>query len=65
MMLRHAGCTVEEICAITGHQRADVNGILDRHYLKNDGTLARAAREELRNALRKDIPTLAERTISL
>jgi len=34
-----AGCTVPEIATITGHLLADVNAILDAHYLNRDPEL--------------------------
>lgn len=64
-MLRHAGCTIEEISAITGHKRADVSRILDRHYLKEDGTLARAAATKLQNGLQNQLGALEEKLASL
>jgi integrase len=64
-MLRNAGCTIEEISAITGHKRADVSRILDRHYLKNDGALADSAAAKLQNALQKKLRALEERSTSL
>jgi integrase len=63
-MLRHAGCTIEEISAITGHKRADVSRILDRHYLKNDGSLARAAAAKRQNALQNKLGSLEARLAS-
>ncbi|SEA16940.1 tyrosine-type recombinase/integrase [Rubrimonas cliftonensis] len=57
-MLRHAGCTIEEISAITGHKRADVSRILDRHYLKNDGSLAQSAALKLQNSFQNKLATL-------
>jgi hypothetical protein len=35
-----AGCTVPEICAITGHSLEDANRILQAHYLHDDPQLA-------------------------
>jgi hypothetical protein len=35
-----AGCTVPEICAITGHSHAEANGILEAHYLHRDPAIA-------------------------
>jgi hypothetical protein len=63
-MLRHAGCTIEEITAVTGHTRGDVNRILDRHYLKNDGTLAKAARMKLQNALQNELGAFEKKLAS-
>jgi integrase len=45
--LAQAGCTVAEIATITGHSLADVNGILDGHYLSRDLTLAQSAIRKL------------------
>lgn len=41
--LAAAGCTAIEIAAITGHSLAQVNGILDAHYLGGRTALATAA----------------------
>jgi integrase len=41
-----AGCTVPEICAITGHSHEEANAILAAHYLHRDPAIAR-------NAIRK------------
>ncbi len=38
-----AGCSVPEICAITGHSLKDAEAILDRHYLSRDRRLAESA----------------------
>jgi hypothetical protein len=35
-----AGCTVPEICAITGHGHEDANRILQAHYLHRDPQIA-------------------------
>lgn len=35
-----AGCTVPEICAITGHSHAEANAILEAHYLHRDPAIA-------------------------
>jgi hypothetical protein len=35
-----AGCTVPEICAITGHTHKDANRILEAHYLHRDPEIA-------------------------
>lgn len=35
-----AGCTVPEICAITGHSNEDANRILQAHYLHRDPAIA-------------------------
>lgn len=35
-----AGCTVPEICAITGHSHAEANAILEAHYLHRDPQIA-------------------------
>jgi integrase len=35
-----AGCTVPEICAITGHSHEDANRILQAHYLHRDPQIA-------------------------
>jgi hypothetical protein len=31
-----SGCTVPEICAITGHSHAEANATLEAHYLHRD-----------------------------
>jgi integrase len=35
-----AGCSVPEICAITGHSHAEANAILEAHYLHRDPQIA-------------------------
>ncbi len=35
-----AGCTVPEICAITGHSHDEANAILQAHYLYRDPQIA-------------------------
>ncbi len=45
--LAQADCTVAEIATITGHSLADVNGILDGHYLSRDLSLAESAIRKL------------------
>jgi integrase len=35
-----AGCTIPEICAITGHSHEDANRILQAHYLHRDPEIA-------------------------
>jgi integrase len=35
-----SGCTVPEICAITGHSHAEANAILEAHYLHRDPAIA-------------------------
>jgi integrase len=35
-----AGCTVPEICAITGHSHEEANRILEEHYLHRDPAIA-------------------------
>jgi hypothetical protein len=35
-----AGCTVPEICAITGHSHEDANRIVQAHYLHRDPQIA-------------------------
>ncbi len=42
-----AGCTVAEICSITGHSLRDAEGILSKHYLASDRRLAESAIEKL------------------
>ena len=42
-----AGCTVPEIAAFTGHSLADVQAILDTHYLHRDPAMAEAAIRKL------------------
>lgn len=42
-----AACSVPEIATITGHSLADVNAILDSHYLSRDITLAESAIRKL------------------
>lgn len=41
------GCTVPEICSITGHSPNDANSILLKHYLGPDRRLAESAIEKL------------------
>lgn len=41
------GCTVPEIATITGHSLADVQAILDAHYLHRDPALAESAIRKL------------------
>ncbi|NGQ89282.1 tyrosine-type recombinase/integrase [Rhodobacter sp. HX-7-19] len=38
-----SGCTVPEICSITGHSPTDANSILSKHYLGPDRRLAESA----------------------
>lgn len=45
--LRRYGCTPTEIGAITGHSNADVNAILDKHYLAADPEIAKSAIRKL------------------
>jgi integrase len=45
--LARAGCTVPEIATITGHALAEVESILDAHYLSRDVALAESAIEKL------------------
>jgi len=45
--LAQAECTVAEIATITGHSLADVNAILDGHYLSRDLALAESAIRKL------------------
>jgi integrase len=47
--LAEAGATVPEIAAITGHSLADVEAILDAHYLGRTTTLAAPGMEKLEN----------------
>lgn len=42
-----AGCSVPEICAITGHSLKDAESILDMHYLSRDRRLAESAVQKL------------------
>jgi integrase len=35
-----SGCTVPEICSITGHSHAEANAILEAHYLHRDPAIA-------------------------
>ncbi len=42
-----AGCTVAEICSITGHSLRDAESILSKHYLASDRRLAESAIEKL------------------
>jgi integrase len=42
-----AGCEVPEIASLTGHSLADVNAILDAHYLSRDVRLAESAVRKL------------------
>jgi hypothetical protein len=48
--LKMAGCEVTRICEITGHTSAEVNGILERHYMARDpaGALEAIRRLEVR-----------------
>jgi integrase len=50
-----AGCTVPEIATITGHSLADVEDILDRHYLNRDSGLGENAIRKLEASV--DLPT--------
>lgn len=45
--LAMAGCSVPEICAITGHSHPEVTTILDAHYLYRDPVLAENAMGKL------------------
>ena len=60
--LARAGCTVAEIATITGHSLADVNGILDGHYLSRDLTLAESAIRKLETGTNRptECPTAQE-----
>ncbi len=48
-----AGCTVPEIASITGHSAADVQSILDKHYLHRDIALAENAIRKLERSQKK------------
>lgn len=47
LRLALAGCTMPEIATITGHSTADVQAILDKHYLHRDIALAESAIRKL------------------
>lgn len=49
-LLAEAGCSVPEICSITGHTLQSAQRILDRHYLKRTPVLAASAVERFENA---------------
>jgi hypothetical protein len=48
--LAEAGCEVPEIAAITGHSLADVEAILDAHYLGRTTKLALSGMAKLERA---------------
>jgi integrase len=52
--LAEAGCEVPEIATITGHSLADVEAILDAHYLGRTTKLALSAVAKLERAARTD-----------
>ena len=52
--LAEAGCEVPEIATIIGHSLADVEAILDAHYLGRTTKLAASAVAKLERAARAD-----------
>ncbi|RJF87706.1 integrase [Oleomonas cavernae] len=50
--LARAGCTVPEICAVTGHSLSHARSILEKHYLGFDSQVGAAAIAKLNRAQR-------------
>jgi integrase len=53
--LAEAGATVPEIAAITGHSLADVEAILDAHYLGRTTTLAASGMKKLEKSVKPTV----------
>jgi integrase len=60
--LAEAGCTVPEIAAITGHSLADVEAILDAHYLGRTTKLAASGMKKMEKSVKSPVKPSTEST---